>query len=63
MKKFMFADYLQSLAYELWVYPKKTMEKKGVIIAKDLNDEVVKVLEKGGKVLWPPLYGGTGTVK
>lgn len=41
-------------SYELWVYPKKTMEKKGVIIAKDLNDEVVKVLEKGGKVLWMP---------
>ena len=41
-------------SYELWVYPKKAMEKKGVIIAKDLNDEVVKVLEKGGKVLWMP---------
>ena len=41
-------------SYELWVYPKKALEKKGVIIAKDLNDEVVKVLEKGGKVLWMP---------
>lgn len=41
-------------SYELWVYPKKTLEKKGVIIAKDLNQEVVKVLEKGGKVLWMP---------
>ena len=41
-------------SYELWVYPKKAMEKKGVIIAKDLNEEVVKVLEKGGKVLWMP---------
>ena len=41
-------------SYELWVYPKKAMEKKGVIIAKDLNQEVVKVLEKGGKVLWMP---------
>ena len=41
-------------SYELWVYPKKTLEKKGVIIAKDLNEEVVKVLEKGGKVLWMP---------
>ena len=41
-------------SYELWVYPKKALEKKGVIIAKDLNQEVVKVLEKGGKVLWMP---------
>ena len=41
-------------SYELWVYPKKVLEKKGVIIARDLNQEVVKVLEKGGKVLWMP---------
>ena len=41
-------------SYELWVYPKKTLEKKGIIIAKDLNQEVVIVLEKGGKVLWMP---------
>ena len=41
-------------SYELWVYPKKAMEKKGVIIARDLNQKVVKVLEKGGKVLWMP---------
>lgn len=41
-------------SYELWVYPKKALEKKGVIIARDLNQEVVKVLEKGGKVLWMP---------
>ena len=41
-------------SYELWVYPKKTLEKKGIIIAKDLNQEVVKVLKKGGKVLWMP---------
>lgn len=41
-------------SYEFWVYPKKALEKKGVIIAKDLNQEVVKVLEHGGKVLWMP---------
>ena len=41
-------------SYELWAYPKKALEKKGVIIAKDLNQEVVKVLEKGAKVLWMP---------
>ncbi len=41
-------------SYELWVYPKKALEKKGVIIAKDLDQEVVKALKKGGKVLWMP---------
>ena len=41
-------------SYELWAYPKKAIEKKGVFIAKDLNQEMVKVLEKGGKVLWMP---------
>lgn len=41
-------------SYELWAYPKKALEKKGIIIARDLNQEVVKVLEKGGKVLWMP---------
>ncbi len=41
-------------SYEFWVYPKKALEKKGIIIARDLNQEVVKVLEKGGKVLWMP---------
>lgn len=41
-------------SYELWFYPKKALEKKGIIIARDLNQEVVKVLEKGGKVLWMP---------
>ena len=41
-------------SYEFWVYPKKALEKKGVIIAKDLNEKVVKVLEHGGKVLWMP---------
>ena len=46
-------------SYELWVYPKKALEKKGVIIAKDLNQEVVKALEKGGKVLWMPTDNAT----
>ena len=41
-------------SYDFWVYPKKALEKKGVIIAKDLNEKVVKVLEHGGKVLWMP---------
>ena len=46
-------------SYELWVYPKKALEKKGIIIAKDLNQEVVKVLEKGAKVLWMPTDNAT----
>ena len=46
-------------SYELWAYPKKALEKKGVIIAKDLSQEVVKVLEKGGKVLWMPTDNAT----
>ena len=46
-------------SYELWAYPKKALEKKGVIIARDLNQEVVKVLEKGGKVLWMPTDNAT----
>ena len=41
-------------SYELWAYPKKALEKKGVIIARDLDQEVVKALKKGGKVLWMP---------
>ena len=46
-------------SYELWIYPKKALEKKGVIIARDLNQEVVKALEKGGKVLWMPTDNAT----
>ena len=41
-------------SYELWIYPKKALEKKGVIIARNLDQEVVKALKKGGKVLWMP---------
>ncbi len=41
-------------SYELWVYPKTTVNKQGVIIAKDLTADVAKQLEKGAKVLWMP---------
>ena len=41
-------------SYELWIYPKKALEKKGVIIARNLDQEVVKALKKCGKVLWMP---------
>ena len=41
-------------SYELWVYPRKTVDKKNVVIVKDLTPDVVASLEKGAKVLWMP---------
>ena len=41
-------------SYELWVYPKATMNKKGVVIARQMTTEIAKLLEKGAKVLWMP---------
>ena len=41
-------------SYELWVYPRKTVDKKNVVIAKDLTPDVVASFEKGAKVLWMP---------
>ena len=41
-------------SYELWVYPRKTVDKKNVVIAKDLTPDVVASLEKGAKILWMP---------
>ena len=41
-------------SYELWVYPRKAIDKKNVVIAKDLTADVVALLEKGAKVLWLP---------
>ena len=41
-------------SYELWVYPRKTVDKKNVVVAKDLTPDVVASLEKGAKVLWMP---------
>ena len=41
-------------SYELWVYPKKPIDKKGIMVVKDLTADVAKALEKGGKVLWLP---------
>ena len=40
--------------YELWAYPKATINKKGIVIAKQLTAEISKQLEKGAKVLWMP---------
>ena len=41
-------------SYELWAYPKKVMNKNGIVVTKDLNDGVARQLEKGAKVLWMP---------
>ncbi len=41
-------------SYELWVYPKTTINKKGIVIAKSLTADIAKQLEKGAKVLWMP---------
>ena len=41
-------------SYELWAYPKKMIDKKGIVVARDLNDGVARELEKGAKVLWMP---------
>lgn len=41
-------------SYELWIYPKKPIDKKEIMVVKDLTADVAKALEKGGKVLWMP---------
>ena len=41
-------------SYELWVYPKAAMNKKGIVIARQMTAEIAKQLEKGAKVLWMP---------
>ena len=41
-------------SYEFWVYPKEPIDKKGIVVAKELNADMEKALEKGAKVLWMP---------
>ena len=46
-----------SNTYDLWIYTTEkdlSIFKKGVVVTGDLTDDVVKKLEKGGKVLWMP---------
>ena len=40
--------------YELWFYPTKVLEKKGIVITKDLSHDIARKLERGAKVLWMP---------
>ncbi len=41
-------------SYELWVYPRRAVDKTGVVVTKTLTAEVAKKLEQGAKVLWMP---------
>ena len=46
-------DYENS--YDLWVYPDEVqLNKKGIVIAKELTDDIVRQLQKGAKVLLMP---------
>lgn len=40
--------------YELWLYPQREVDKKGVVIARQMTAEVQKLLQNGAKVLWMP---------
>ncbi len=41
-------------AYEIWVYPNQTIDRTGIVVTKDLDEDVVRQLEQGAKVLWMP---------
>ena len=42
-------------SYDLWAYPDEAkLNKKGIIIAKDLTDDIARKLQKGAKVLLTP---------
>ena len=41
--------------YKIWVYPKEVeLEKQGLIITRQMTDEIGKKLEDGARVLWMP---------
>lgn len=41
-------------SYEIWIYPKTTVNKKNVLVAKTLTDDIANKLENGATVLWMP---------
>ncbi len=41
-------------SYEIWVYPRRSVDKSGVVVTKTLTADVVRQLEQGAKVLWMP---------
>ena len=42
-------------SYDLWAYPDEVkLNKKGIIIAKNLTDDIIRKLQKGSKVLLMP---------
>ncbi len=40
--------------YEIWIYPKTTIDKKRILVVNTLTDDTAKKLEKGASVLWMP---------
>ena len=41
--------------YKVWVYPQEVqLEKDGIVITREMSDDIVKKLESGAKVLWMP---------
>lgn len=42
-------------SYHIWVYPQEVeLEKDGIVITRQMTDDVVAQLDKGAKVLWMP---------
>ena len=41
-------------SYEIWIYPKTTINKKNVLVVRTLTDDIANKLEKGANVLWMP---------
>ena len=41
-------------SYEIWVYPRRVVDKSGVVVTKTLTADVVRQLEQGARVLWMP---------
>ena len=41
-------------SYDIWIYPKTTINKKNVLVVRTLTDDIANKLEKGANVLWMP---------
>ncbi len=40
--------------YELWFYPAREADSSGIIVTRELSEEVARQLEEGASVLWMP---------
>lgn len=48
--------------YDLWVYPaKQKLRKGGLIVTRQLTDDIARKLERGARVLWMPDSAALGT--